>query len=253
MAEGLAVSTATTSTPHHSTTAPSITETGTSMTATSSDPSVNTTNLSHKKINFNKNYMEFLNGFIAAVRKTDADGEHFLQRSKQQALALRKHESIQYYSCFAMKFIGALTAYTIFNFVFSLSLPARADGYKSPDMKTYYICGKEKNSAMGCYTHWVKSHSPDLKSDNNKDQVKWLPASCSSTKDKGGLCYQGGVAWWYWSAGEIGDSELQDFVHRDYASPKNETNLGTATRSTKGGFCYVARERTFCMIPMKKK
>ena len=151
-----------------------------------------------------------------------------------------------------MKTNYALTLYLMISCVFSPSLSANAKEFKSPDQKVTYICGAEKNSAMGCFTHWVKSIRPDLESDVYVDTGKWRPAACSSTREEGGLCYQGGVAWWYWSKGKIGDAELQDFVHRDYAGPKNETNLGNAFLAINGGYCYTARRRTFCMIPMSQ-
>ena len=82
-------------------------------------------------------------------------------------------------------------------------ITADVDLFISPDGKESYKCGSEKDSAMGCFTHWVRSVSPDL---TDELSGAWRPAFCSD--EKSGLCYQGGVAWWYWAEGNIGDIEL---------------------------------------------
>ena len=127
-----------------------------------------------------------------------------------------------------------------------IPIEANAQTFTAPDGTQTYRCGSEKNSGMGCCTYWVKSVSPDL-IDQSSDGL-WRPAACS---DEGrGLCYQGGVAWWYWSEGSIGDNQLKDFVHRDYTVPGNDNALGTALLVDPRKNCYRLAGRTFCMVPM---
>ena len=132
-----------------------------------------------------------------------------------------------------------------------LAVPATAaNKSKAPDGSTTYTCGDERGSAVGCFNYWVKSYSPDLpKADRTNDGI-WVAASCSSSAAEGGLCYQGGVAWWYWSRGAIGDQELTGFTHRDYSVPGNDNRLGTAIQIKGREGCYGVAGRTFCMIRM---
>lgn len=109
----------------------------------------------------------------------------------------------------------------------------------SPDGIRFYECGDEKNSVEGCHTFWLKEI-------RNGDSQGWRSGYCINR-----LCYQGGVAWWYWKLGNIGDSILKGFVQRDYQGPNNESLLGDAKLISRKNNCYLAANRTFCMVPMK--
>ena len=125
----------------------------------------------------------------------------------------------------------------------------------SPDRAMHYSCGDEADSAMGCFNTWVMTEGSV--SDASMDHL-WRPVKCINPSEsaEGGLCYQGGVAWWYWSRGDLGDPVLFDFVHRDYAGPmvngrwRNDTPKGDARLDGQRDHCYVAMKQTFCMVPM---
>jgi hypothetical protein len=128
-----------------------------------------------------------------------------------------------------------------------------AERSQSPDGSTTYKCGAEKQSAMGCFNYWVKSYSPDLPKRDRTSDGRWLAASCkyyNYDNYKSYLCFQGGVAWWYWTSGAIGSQELKGFTHRDYSVPGNDNLLGTAKQIKGSKGCYSVRGRTFCMVPM---
>ena len=126
----------------------------------------------------------------------------------------------------------------------------------SPDHSTSYECGSEVDSAMGCFNTWVLTEGSV--GDASMDH-QWRPAKCinPSESSEGGLCYQGGVPWWYWSRGDLGDPVLFNFVHRDYAGPmingrwRNDTPKGNAKLHQSRNHCYVAMQQTFCMVPMR--
>jgi hypothetical protein len=128
-----------------------------------------------------------------------------------------------------------------------------AERSQSPDGSTTYKCGAEKQSAEGCFNYWVKSYSPDLPKSAGTSDGKWLAAYCkyyNYDNYKSYLCFQGGVAWWYWTSGAIGSQELKGFTHRDYSVPGNDNLLGTAKQIKGSKGCYSVRGRTFCMVPM---
>jgi hypothetical protein len=120
----------------------------------------------------------------------------------------------------------------------------------SPDGKETYLCGDERASHSGCYTHWVRT------ADENDRWGNWAPGWCPSEQTKGGMCWGGGVAWWYWKgAGQIGDPVLKDFWVRDYAglddpSKGQENPHGDAKRISGQGNCYQASSFKVCMAEM---
>ena len=58
-----------------------------------------------------------------------------------------------------------------------IPIEANSQTFTAPDGTQTYRCGSEKNSAMGCFTHWVKSVSPDLSVQTSEGL--WLSAACS--------------------------------------------------------------------------
>jgi len=123
----------------------------------------------------------------------------------------------------------------------------------SPDGKLTYVCGNERQSHSGCYTHWVRSS-------NKKGQLSsWSPVWCPREKPLGGMCWSGGVSMWYWKGtGRIGDEVLKDFWVRDYANLDDPTRglenpYGEALKIPGRENCYKARSFTVCMVPIKKK
>ena len=116
----------------------------------------------------------------------------------------------------------------------------------APDGVTTYTCGVEKNSYIGCFDTWVRVTK------KGKDGP-WQPASC-----KDALCYQGGVAWWYWLGKEaIGAPVLTDFWVRDYdktlnGGRSNENPYGDAVRIDGEIPCYSVKKDIYCMKPMRE-
>jgi len=125
------------------------------------------------------------------------------------------------------------------------SIAQAAETSRAPDGSRTYKCGAEKQSFMGCFNYWVKSSAPDLPKADRTSDNKWSPAFCGKN-----LCFQGGVAWWYWKSGAIGSQELKGFTHRDYSVPGNDNLLGTAKKIKGSKCCYLVAGRTFCMVPM---
>ena len=125
-----------------------------------------------------------------------------------------------------------------------------ADRSVSPDGKTTYVCGDERESHSGCYTHWARMAGEGGRWDD------WSPGWCPTGKKVGGMCWGGGVAWWYWNGeGRIGDPVLKDFWVRDYAnldgrSNSPENSYGDARRLPGDDNCYQAREFRVCMVEM---
>ena len=125
--------------------------------------------------------------------------------------------------------------------------PATAEEYSiAPDGVIIYSCGVEKNSHIGCFDTWVRVTK------QGKDGP-WQPASC-----KEGLCFQGGVAWWYWRGKEaIGAPVLTDFWVRDYdktlnGGKSNENPYGDAVRINGEIPCYSVKQNIYCMKQMRE-
>ena len=125
-----------------------------------------------------------------------------------------------------------------------------AERSTSPDGKETYVCGDERDSHSGCYTHWVRTADANGRWDN------WRPGWCPSEQPNGGMCWGGGVAWWYWKGvGEIGDQILKDFWVRDYAnledrSKSPENPYGDAKKILGQGNCYQASSFKVCIAQM---
>ena len=144
-----------------------------------------------------------------------------------------------------MRYLAALITTTI------LFTPGHAANIsRAPDGSSTYRCGDEKQTAMGCFNYWVKFQSPDLPNANRTSNGKWIAASCSSSAKTGGLCYQGGVSWWYWKQGAIGGNELKGFTARDYSLAGNDNMLGTAVKIRGQKGCYGVADRSYCMVQM---
>ena len=132
-----------------------------------------------------------------------------------------------------------------------VQLASAAERSVSPDGKVIYVCGDERESHSGCYTHWIRT------SDKKGNWGKWTPGWCPSENPAGGMCWAGGVAWWYWKGeGEIGNHTLKDVWVRDYAnligmSKSPENAYGDAIRLPGKDNCYKAMSFEFCMLRMK--
>lgn len=110
----------------------------------------------------------------------------------------------------------------------------------SPDGLRFYSCKEEKNPYYGCYTYWLKSIV-------NGDSSGWHIGFCEER-----ACHAGGVLWWGWRSGQLGDRVLGGFVHRDYEGPDNQSNLGDAIKLSGNNNCYQAAQRRFCMVRMNQ-
>jgi hypothetical protein len=135
-----------------------------------------------------------------------------------------------------------LFSLALFHAVLPVALSSSEVDSVSPDGVRFYKCEDERSSSEGCYSFWLKSIWKG-------DSQGWRTGYCPGDS-RGFLCYQGGVAWWYWKSGKIGDPILKGFFHRDYQSPGDDTYLGDAILVSKENFCYLAAGRTFCMKPM---
>ena len=131
----------------------------------------------------------------------------------------------------------------------------------SPDSDKDYVCGRESQSAGGCFTHWCMSY--DLRTGpikpSEKDEAillkygfthsSWSPCYVLEGKTGGADVNQGGVGWWGWEAGRLGSSSLDGFWVRDYRQdPEREscgvncTEYGFAGRIKGNPDCYHVRE-----------
>ena len=152
--------------------------------------------------------------------------------------------------------VAQLAAFVFLALQFNSALADQVEMSWSPDRSVRYECGDEADSSIGCFNTWVLTEGSV--SDASMDG-HWRPVKCinPSMSSDGGLCYQGGVAWWYWKRGDLGDPILFDFVHRDYAGPmidgrwRNDTPKGDARLDRNRDSCYVAMKQTYCMVPMQ--
>ena len=138
--------------------------------------------------------------------------------------------------------------------VSGVSPSSAAEKSVSPDGREPYKCGSERDSHSGCFTHWTRT------ADKEGSWGRWIPGWCPAQKPAGGLCWSGGVAWWYWRGpGKIGDYVLKDFWVRDYAnledqnkSPENLYGDAIALAG-QGEGCYQAGSFRVCMVEMSSK
>lgn len=123
-----------------------------------------------------------------------------------------------------------------------LSMPNTAGQvFQAPDGHQEYFCTElQQGSAAGCYTHWTRTIHINGRAGD------WTPAICGDT-----WCNQGGVPWWWWKEGKLGDPVLKDFWIRDYRRPNNNNPYGDARRLPGKTNCYSAKERIICMEQMK--
>ena len=119
-----------------------------------------------------------------------------------------------------------------------------------PDPLQNYVCGREAHSAAGCYTHWCMGYelSPQPTTPSKQDP-SWMVCYVKPQRDGGVLVYQGGVAWWGWERGQLGDATLGDFWVRDYRTDRerdacgvNCTRYGLATQIKARPSCYRVKE-----------
>jgi hypothetical protein len=130
-----------------------------------------------------------------------------------------------------------------------------------PDSFKDYVCGREHQSAGGCFTHWCMSYDmrkgPDKPSKEEEKVLEkygvnhsaWSPCYVFEAKEGGADANQGGVGWWGWRTGRLGGSYLDGFWVRDYrrdecrdACGYNCTNYGFAGRIKGNPDCYHVRE-----------
>ena len=130
-----------------------------------------------------------------------------------------------------------------------------------PDSYKDYVCGRESQSAGGCFTHWCMSY--DLKTGPIKPSEKeeaillkygfthsaWSPCYVLEGELGGADVNQGGVGWWGWESGRLGSSSLDGFWVRDYRQDKerdscgmNCTRYGFAGRIKGNSDCYHVRQ-----------
>jgi hypothetical protein len=114
--------------------------------------------------------------------------------------------------------------------------------FTAPDGVEEYICSElQESSAAGCYTHWTRTIYINGKA------WPWTPAICRESS-----CNQGGVPWWWWNEGKLGEPVLKDFWIRDYKGPKNNNPYGDAKRIPGESNCYSVQERIICMQRMEQ-
>ena len=154
-----------------------------------------------------------------------------------------------------MRCLKALLALTsVLGIELASGLALSAEKSVSPDGKEKYECGDERISHSGCFTHWVRSSE-----ENGNDLSQWYPVWCPQDPPKGGGCWGGGVALWYWNGkGVIGDPILKDFWVRDYAGIDDPTKgqenpYGDAIKLPGPNNCYRAKTFTVCIVPMNEK
>lgn len=134
--------------------------------------------------------------------------------------------------------------------LFALSPLWGAERSVAPDGKEVYACANERESHSGCYTHWVRSLG------EKGGWGGWGPGWCPEERPMGGMCWGGGVAWWYWKGpGKIGDPVLRDFWVRDYANLDDpsrgpENPYGDAIKLPGKDNCYKAGSFKACMVAM---
>jgi hypothetical protein len=132
----------------------------------------------------------------------------------------------------------------------------------SPDGQAEYVCGREAQSAGGCFTYWCQSYemSEGERRLTEKEEdfllslglkySPWSPCYVNLGSGGGGNVHQGGVAWWGWGEGSLGASELDGFWVRDYRTDSgrnscgyNCSNYGFARRlNSKPGCYYVSQD-----------
>ena len=95
--------------------------------------------------------------------------------------------------------------------------------------------------------------------------VSWQPCYAPSIKESENSTNQlssvnaGGVPWWWWNKGKVGDPLLKGFGVRDYrlVNGFNDTSYGDAVRMKGKKYCYEVNWSgrywgTYCMVPMKE-
>ena len=130
-----------------------------------------------------------------------------------------------------------------------------------PDSNKDYVCGRESQSAGGCFTHWCMSY--DMKTGPSKPSEEeqrilekygashssWSPCYVLKGENGSADVSQGGVGWWGWETGKLGAPVLEGFWVRDYrrdgereACGVNCTRYGFAARIKENPDCYHVRE-----------
>ena len=95
--------------------------------------------------------------------------------------------------------------------------------------------------------------------------VSWQPCYAPSTEQNKISTNQfssvnaGGVPWWWWNKGKVGDPILKGFGVHDYrlVNGTNDTIYGDAVRMKSKKYCYEVNWSgkywgTYCMVPMKE-
>jgi len=140
--------------------------------------------------------------------------------------------------------------------------------FSSPDVQQHYNCYKEQKDfgPIKCKTHWCWHFTQqDLEDLKKMNGVSWKPCFVRSGKtkrsasDASGWVSAGGVSWWWWNKGQVGDLVLKHFAVQDYrmVNGASGTIYGDAVRQKDRKYCYDVKWSgkywgTYCMVPMKE-
>ena len=148
------------------------------------------------------------------------------------------------------------------------SPPEQVEKHDSPDGQQQYNCYKEQKDfgPIECKTHWCWHFTQqDLEDLKKMNGVSWKhcfvrsgETKCSSSEATGWVS-AGGVSWWWWNKGQVGDLVLKRFAVQDYrmVNGASGTIYGDAVRQKGSKYCYEVNWSgkywgTYCMVPMKE-
>ena len=153
--------------------------------------------------------------------------------------------------------------------VTSCSRPEVVEKLSSPDGQQQYNCDKERKDfgSIECKTHWCWIFTQQTLVEELKSMrgVGWRPCfvradkTNQSSSGPAGWVSAGGVAWFWWNKGQVGDLVLKRFAVHDYRQVNgfNDTIYGDAIRQKDRKYCYDVNWSgkywgTYCMVPMKE-
>jgi len=151
----------------------------------------------------------------------------------------------------------------------SCSRPEVVEKLSSPDGQQNYNCDKERKDfgSIECKTHWCWIFTQQTLVEELKSMrgVGWRPCyvradkTNQSSSGPAGFVNAGGVAWFWWNKGQVGDLVLKRFAVHDYRQVNgfNDTIYGDAIRQKDRKYCYDVKWSgkywgTYCMVPMKE-
>jgi hypothetical protein len=130
-----------------------------------------------------------------------------------------RKETRSLFMCISMLILGALVG--------CKNNEPEEPTFTSPDSKVQYTCG-QAHGPERCRTHWCWNQtSEDLIGLRKMEGIEWRPCYVGWTGVN-----NGGVSWWRWERGSIGDKVLHNFYVRDYRELRgagdNDTFYGDA-------------------------